>query len=37
LLREHPEILERCPRGLPTPASYRRSLGDRTIPRAIPL
>ena len=26
-----------CPRGLPTPASYRRSLGDRAIPRAIPL
>src|SRR6266850_3029607 len=33
-----PEILERegCPRGLPTPASYRRSLGDQAIPRAIP-
>jgi hypothetical protein len=31
-----PEILGRsCPRGLPTPASYQRSLGDRAIPRAI--
>jgi hypothetical protein len=26
-----------CPRGLPTPASYRRSLGGLAIPRALTL
>src|SRR3954471_19425746 len=26
-----------CPRGLPPPASYQGSLGDRAIPRAVPL
>ena len=39
-LREHARILERerrCPRGLPIPASYRRSLGDQAIPRALTL